>query len=520
MYSVNYAKDVKMKKGLLIISALLIICLAFAGCAGESAYEIAIRNGFVGTEEEWLASLVGKDGIDGEKGEKGDVGEKGDKGDKGETGETGEKGDKGDKGETGETGSVGEKGDKGEAGADAPYILHSYVDENLHLIIILSDGQVFDAGYVGVDTSSGSGMPILSEYELCVTPGAPYIIGCNLIGAKWESSNTDVLRVTEGGLVLGISEGRATVKVTSLTGEVAFCSVRVANFEYSVNAEGKLVIEGYLGGGAVLDIPASINGIAVEEIGRWAFLMNERIEEVIIPDGLRVIGEGAFSACDRIKKVTLGSTVERIEATAFSGCASLKNIVLPDSLTYIGQSAFNACESLTSISIPKSIKALNGSTFNYCSSLSSIDFGSLEILGEFEFHGCESLVSITMPATVVRVGDYAFASCSKLADVTFINHDVVFGENVFEGSLYQPDFGISFENVEAVMYATTSGTVVRSTPYIDDSNIVGGLSKGQAVEVTGIYREPNNQSAGWARIILNGDVRFVRLHLLSEAPTE
>ena len=29
---------------------------------GYSAYELALQNGFVGTEEEWLASLHGKDG--------------------------------------------------------------------------------------------------------------------------------------------------------------------------------------------------------------------------------------------------------------------------------------------------------------------------------------------------------------------------------------------------------------------------------------------------------------------------
>lgn len=38
---------------------------AFAGCSesssGESAYEIAVRNGFTGTEEEWLESLKGSD---------------------------------------------------------------------------------------------------------------------------------------------------------------------------------------------------------------------------------------------------------------------------------------------------------------------------------------------------------------------------------------------------------------------------------------------------------------------------
>ena len=36
------------------------------GKDGESAYEIAVDNGFVGTEEEWLASLDGKNGDDGE----------------------------------------------------------------------------------------------------------------------------------------------------------------------------------------------------------------------------------------------------------------------------------------------------------------------------------------------------------------------------------------------------------------------------------------------------------------------
>ena len=51
---------------------------------GKSAYEIAIENGYEGTEQEWLQSLKGKDGEKGEKGERGLQGLKGDKGDKGE----------------------------------------------------------------------------------------------------------------------------------------------------------------------------------------------------------------------------------------------------------------------------------------------------------------------------------------------------------------------------------------------------------------------------------------------------
>jgi hypothetical protein len=38
------------------------------GTPGKSAYEVAVDNGFVGTEADWLASLVGADGADGADG--------------------------------------------------------------------------------------------------------------------------------------------------------------------------------------------------------------------------------------------------------------------------------------------------------------------------------------------------------------------------------------------------------------------------------------------------------------------
>lgn len=50
---------------------------------GLSAYEIAVKNGFEGTEQEWLDSLVGPPGP------AGPAGPKGDKGDAGKDGEDG-----------------------------------------------------------------------------------------------------------------------------------------------------------------------------------------------------------------------------------------------------------------------------------------------------------------------------------------------------------------------------------------------------------------------------------------------
>jgi hypothetical protein len=77
------------------------------GGEGACAYGVAVRNGFVGTEEEWLLSL---------KGEKGDIGPLGPQGAQGETGIPGIQGQPGNDGQTGPQGLKGDKGDTGENG--------------------------------------------------------------------------------------------------------------------------------------------------------------------------------------------------------------------------------------------------------------------------------------------------------------------------------------------------------------------------------------------------------------------
>ena len=68
------------------------------GADGASAYEIAVENGYTGTEAEWLSSL---------KGEKGDAGEQGIQGIQGEKGDTGAAGKDGINGTDGRDGANG-----------------------------------------------------------------------------------------------------------------------------------------------------------------------------------------------------------------------------------------------------------------------------------------------------------------------------------------------------------------------------------------------------------------------------
>lgn len=62
---------------------------AYNGSDGKSAYDIAVDNGFNGTESEWLTSLQGADGAQGIQGAKGDTGAQGIQGVAGQDGAAG-----------------------------------------------------------------------------------------------------------------------------------------------------------------------------------------------------------------------------------------------------------------------------------------------------------------------------------------------------------------------------------------------------------------------------------------------
>jgi aromatic ring-cleaving dioxygenase len=90
------------------------------GPRGKSAYQVAVDNGFSGTEAQWLASLKGETGETGPQGPQGETGATGATGPQGPQGETGATGAQGPKGETGETGPQGPQGNPGETGATGP----------------------------------------------------------------------------------------------------------------------------------------------------------------------------------------------------------------------------------------------------------------------------------------------------------------------------------------------------------------------------------------------------------------
>lgn len=128
------------------------------GAAGKSAYEIALQNGFTGTEADWLTSLKGQKGDTGAPGAKGEPGEKGERGEKGEAGETGEKGEKGD---TGTSGKDGVNGTDGKDGADGFSPTVTVTETSTGATITATDKN----GTTTAKIQNGSGTPVdLSDY--------------------------------------------------------------------------------------------------------------------------------------------------------------------------------------------------------------------------------------------------------------------------------------------------------------------------------------------------------------------
>ena len=83
-----------------------------------------------------------------------------------EKGEQGEQGKQGEQGEQGKQGIQGETGPQGNPGADAPTITGITIRQtDYHMIVTLSDGTEYDAGYCRGASGAGTGDMLASVYD-------------------------------------------------------------------------------------------------------------------------------------------------------------------------------------------------------------------------------------------------------------------------------------------------------------------------------------------------------------------
>ena len=205
-----------------------------------------------------------------------------------------------------------------------------------------------------------------------------------------------------------------------------------------------------------------------------AFIMNQTIQTVNLPDTIKNIGIYSFTT-STLNNITLPEGLISIGGSAFYGCSSLTSITLPSSLTSIYYGAFWDCEGLTSITLPSSLISIGKGAFKDCSGLTGkLDFSnctSLTSIGEWAFYGCNDLTSITLPDSLMSIGERAFYQCSGLTSITLPDSLMSIGEYAFYGcSNLQPsttdDNGVKYLGSEQNPYLVLwDGTGITNSSY-------------------------------------------------------
>lgn len=176
---------------------------------------------------------------------------------------------------------------------------------------------------------------------------------------------------------------------------------------------------------------------------------SDKIQHVIIDEGVTSIGVWAFQLCDKLTSISIPSSVQSIDSEAFQYCSSLTSISITEGVRNIGDNVFSGCSSLTSVEISSSLSSIGRDVFVGCNSLTSIHVSSenqtysdihgilfsknrTELLccpagltGEYEipegvdsigisaFSGCK-LTSISIPSSVTIIKGKAFRGCKSL----------------------------------------------------------------------------------------------------------
>ena len=160
----------------------------FEGVPDEvaSVYAQAKELGYEGSLEEFLELCKGaqgeqgpqgEQGIQGEQGpqgEQGIQGEQGPQGPQGEQGIQGEQGPQGPQGPQGEQGIQGEQGPQGEKGDVGISISHAYINEEGHLILVLTDSTELDCGVLQIGCFHVWGEATVVVPATCTEKGMEY----------------------------------------------------------------------------------------------------------------------------------------------------------------------------------------------------------------------------------------------------------------------------------------------------------------------------------------------------------
>lgn len=276
-------------------------------------------------------------------------------------------------------------------------------------------------------------------------------------------ASNDVVKI-EGNKLTALAQG--TVEIEGLAGDVGMRDTMIVyvgdddmitsdGLLYRIEDGKRVIITGYEGDAARVEIPAYIDGLPVVEVETFTGEngRNITVKEVILPDSVTRIWNYAFYQCVSLQKINL-EKVNYVGEYAFAYCSRLENV------------AFWSYPYMT---------VLNQYAFAQCTSLQAIDLSSAgRMIPKGLCYGCTSLKKVIFPEDLLRIYDRAFYNCGfeelylpelvMFLDDSCISHC----ENlkkfyIPDGYVVVPDDPEQFINSEDTVHYVVEGSMIHDT---------------------------------------------------------
>lgn len=239
----------------------------------------------------------------------------------------------------------------------------------------------------------------------------------------------------------------------------------------TVSVSGGVKIISYTGNYTTLEIPSTIGGKNVVEIGDNVFKQNYLLTEIVIPDTVKKIGNRAFQACFALESIVIPDSVTFIGDYAFFGCWAAKSLHIGAGLESMGEQAIQYCKSLetitvsedndkfaasddgvlftgnyntlicypaassmTSYTVPNNCIAIEDYAFRNCVNLETLVIGDhVNDIGDSTFLACEALKNVTLGSGIDSIGQFTFSDCTALEEIVIPEGVTAIGYLMEEG---------------------------------------------------------------------------------------
>lgn len=217
-----------------------------------------------------------------------------------------------------------------------------------------------------------------------------------------------------------------------------------------------VTITGYQGAGGQVRIPKNLGGAEAIAISKDAFIDNETITYLYIPETVSKIDANSFRRCKALEEVYIGSDfLTSIDNSTFHSCESLRRVEIAGQVNVIegglDAGAFQECTSLTEVVFSDAFQGrIATDAFRGCTALETLDLSNTQAgsIGQCAFADCSSLKTVKIPASLGGLESNAFLNCPSLAEF-----EIAEGNGVLEedgGIVYTIDGSGSYSSNTAM----------------------------------------------------------------------